>query len=261
MDSRARPRLGAVVIAAASLACCFVLAGACTDKKPKTPACKTNKDCTTPQVCVENKCVQCAADSDCPKGEHCDAKTSACSAQNECERDDQCALGKVCQAGACKACASDGECGPGGKCNAGACTKGNKCTQDKDCADDEDCKAGACVKANASVTPSDASCPLQTVYFGFDDSSVNPSERDRLDQDAACIEKTKGKSVYLSGHTDTSGTEEYNIALSERRAQSVADYLARLGTDPARMQVVPKGETQPTGLGDDKDRRVELQWH
>jgi hypothetical protein len=44
-------------------------------------------------------------------------------------------------------------------------------------------------------------------------------------------------------------------------AQSVADYLSRLGTDPARLQVVPKGETQPSGLGDEKDRRVELTWH
>ena len=86
------------------------------------------------------------------------------------------------------------------------------------------------------------------------------SERDRLDANAACIEKSNGKNVFLVGHTDTSGTEEYNIALSERRAQSVADYLARLGTDPARMQVVPKGETELTGLGDDKDRRVEFQW-
>ena len=62
------------------------------------------------------------------------------------------------------------------------------------------------------------------------------------------------------GHTDPSGTDEYNIALSERRAQTVADYLARLGIDPARLQVVPKGETEPTWLGDDKDRRVEFQW-
>ena len=66
--------------------------------------------------------------------------------------------------------------------------------------------------------------------------------------------------MFLFGHTDTSGTEEYNIALSERRAQSVADYLSRLGSDPAKMQVVPKGETEPTGLGDDKDRRVEFNW-
>jgi outer membrane protein OmpA-like peptidoglycan-associated protein len=99
------------------------------------------------------------------------------------------------------------------------------------------------------------------VYFAFDDSTVQPSERDRLSQNVACIESTKGKTVYLIGHTDSSGTEEYNIALSERRAQTVADYMSRLGSDPARLQVVPKGETEPTGLGDDKDRRVEFQWH
>ena len=74
------------------------------------------------------------------------------------------------------------------------------------------------------------------------------------------MSKNKTQSVLLIGHTDTSGTEEYNIALSERRAQSVADYLARLGGDPAKLQVVPKGETEPSGTGDDKDRRVEMKW-
>ena len=103
-------------------------------------------------------------------------------------------------------------------------------------------------------------CSLSTVYFAFDSSGIESSERDRLDANNACITKTKGKNVFLVGHTDTSGTEEYNIALSERRAQAVADYLARLGTDPARMQVVPKGETELTGQGDDKDRRVEFQF-
>ncbi|KAB2895986.1 MAG: OmpA family protein, partial [Kofleriaceae bacterium] len=74
------------------------------------------------------------------------------------------------------------------------------------------------------------------------------------------IEKTAAKTVMLIGHTDQTGTDEYNIALSERRAQTVADYLARLGTDPARLHVVPKGESELTGNGDDKDRRVEFQW-
>ena len=85
-------------------------------------------------------------------------------------------------------------------------------------------------------------------------------ERDRLDGNNTCITKNKSQAIFVIGHTDTSGTDEYNIALSERRAQSVADYLARLGTDPAKMQVVPKGETEPSGLGDDKDRRVEFKW-
>jgi peptidoglycan-associated lipoprotein len=258
MENSARPRVAAVLVAAGALVLAFGMTG-CPDKKPKDPSCKTDKDCKTGLVCADNKCVECGEDSDCPKGKRCSA--NACVTKPECERDDQCALGKVCQAGTCKPCAADNECGPGGSCVAGGCKRATKCAKDDDCADDEDCTNGVCIKGGAAKTPPDNTCPLSTVYFAFDDSSIQASERDRLDANAACIEKTKGKNVYLVGHTDTSGTEEYNIALSERRAQSVADYMARLGSDPARLQVVPKGETEPTSLGDDKDRRVEFQWH
>jgi peptidoglycan-associated lipoprotein len=241
----------------ATLALAFVVA-AC-GSKPKGPSCKTDKDCKPPLVCGDNKCVECNEDSQCPSGKRCLAH--ACQAKPECERDDQCAPGQICQAGTCKACSLDADCGPGGRCQAGACQKAKKCSKDTDCADDEDCVNGICIKGGKQATPGDATCPLQTVYFAFDQSSIETSERDRLDQNGQCIGKNKGKNVFLIGHTDTSGTEEYNIALSERRAQAVADYLSRLGTDPARLQVVPKGETEPTGLGDDKDRRVEFQWH
>ena len=228
----------------------------CGDKS-KGPTCNSDKDCKAPLVCGDNKCVECNNDAQCGSGKRC--AEHACIAASQCEHDEQCPVGQVCQAGSCKPCASDAECGPGGTCNAGACTKAKKCDKDDQCADDEDCKDGYCRKANQPVT--NEGCQLSTVYFAFDSSGIEASERDRLDADSACINKTKGKNVFVVGHTDTSGTEEYNIALSERRAQAAADYLARLGTDPARMQVVPKGETEPTGLGDDKDRRVEFQWH
>jgi len=230
----------------------------CGDKS-KGPSCKADKDCKEGLHCAANKCVECAEDSQCGNGKRCVA--NACVIAPECERDNQCPAGKVCQAGACKPCATDNECGPGGTCSAGACKRAKTCSKDEECADDEDCKNGFCLKANQTGTPAGVTCQLQTVYFGFDDSTIQASERPRLEQNAQCLEKTKGKSIYLVGHTDSSGTEEYNIALSERRAQSVADYMARLGSDPARMQVVPKGETEPTGLGDDKDRRCEFQWH
>lgn len=242
-----------VVVAAAT-----VLALSACGSHPKGPGCKSDKDCKAPLVCGDNKCVECNDDSQCG-GKRC--VEHACVAKPECERDDQCAPGQVCQAGTCKACSTDADCGPGGVCNAGACQKAKACKKDDDCADDEDCTNGFCLKANRPTNQNDASCALQTVYFAFDQSTIEASERDRLDQNAQCIGQNKGKNVFLVGHTDTSGTEEYNIALSERRAQAVADYLARLGTDPARLQVVPKGETEPTGLGDDKDRRVEFQWH
>lgn len=245
----------AILLAAFAMILGSVLAASCSD--PAKPGCKGDKDCKDGKKCAENKCVECTEDSDCGKGKRCSA--NACIAAPECTKDDQCPAGQVCQASKCKPCASDGDCGPGGSCEAGACKRATKCSKDEDCADDEDCVNGYCKRAGAASNDPGA-CPLATIYFGFDDSSIQQSERDRLDSNAQCIEKTKGKNVFLVGHTDTSGTEEYNIALSERRAQSVADYMARLGSDPARMQVVPKGETEPTGLGDDKDRRVEFQW-
>jgi peptidoglycan-associated lipoprotein len=243
------------VVAASALAVVF----GCSDPPKKPGSCTGDKDCKAPQVCDANKCVECKSDAQCTGGKKC--KANACVVDAECTKDSDCKPdGRVCQAGKCKACAADAECA-GGACQAGLCSKPTKCTQDTDCKDDEDCIDGFCKRAGVgSTNPPDVSCTLSTVYFGFDDSTIQQSERDRLDGNAQCIEKTKNKQIFLFGHTDTSGTEEYNIALSERRAQSVADYLARLGADPARLQVVPKGETEPTGLGDDKDRRCDFAW-
>jgi len=251
-----RPGEALAVAALAFGVCLICLVAAGCGSNPQ-PGCKADKDCKNHQVCAAGKCVECVKDDQCPRGKTCTA--NACIAAPECTNDKQCPLGQVCQAGKCKACAADNEC-PGGRCEAGACKEAKACTKDDQCADDEDCVAGFCRKAG-STSGGDATCTLSTVYFAFDDSTVQASERDRLAANVACVEKTKGKNVYLIGHTDTSGTEEYNIALSERRAQSVADYMSRLGTDPARLQIVPKGETEPTGLGDDRDRRVEFQWH
>lgn len=247
-----------LAVLAAAGACILGIALASCGGPSTKSGCKADKDCKNGQVCAAGKCVECTEDAQCPAGKRCSA--NACVAAAECLNDQQCPAGQVCQAGKCKACAADSECGPGATCQAGACQPAKPCAKDDQCADDEDCVNGFCRKAGGTTTGG-AGCTLATVYFAFDDASVQASERDRLAANVACVEKTKGKNVYLIGHTDTSGTEEYNIALSERRAQSVADYMARLGTDPARMQVVPKGETEPTGQGDDKDRRVEFQWH
>ena len=245
-----------LVTASVALGAAAALTG-CPDKKPKTPLCRSDKDCKDGTVCVANKCVECGSDADCGKGKVC--KANACVAAAECEKDADCANGQVCQAGVCKPCTADSECGVGGACDAGACKRATACTKDEDCADDEDCVSGFCRKGTSTGT-GDGTCPLATIYFGFDDSTVMASERDRLDANAACIEKSAPKAVAVVGHTDAAGTEEYNIALSERRAQAVADYLARLGVDPARLQVVPKGETESSGQGDDKDRRAVFQW-
>jgi peptidoglycan-associated lipoprotein len=229
-----------ILVAVGAVALAMALA-ACPKKKPKNPTCDGDEDCKDGEKCVEKACV---AEEDKP----------------ECVKDDDCSDGQVCKAGKCAACVSDGECGPGGNCAAGVCERAKACAQDEDCEDHEDCVDGFCKDMSGGTTDGDG-CTLATVYFGFDDSSVQESERDRLDGNAQCIEKSTGKSVYVFGHTDEVGTDEYNIALSERRARSAADYLAKLGIDPARLDVVGKGETELTGSGDEQDRRVEFTFH
>jgi len=256
MARRPRPPALAVVIAAGALLFALSLGG-CPGKKPKGPLCDGDEDCKDGMVCINKECKPCTDDTQCDGGA---CKAGKCEATGGCKSDADCSDGKVCKAGACQACSTDAECGPGGTCEAGACKRPKKCSKDEECEDDEDCINGVCTNPGKPVTDSSISCNLNTVYFAFDDSSIAATERDHLTDNASCIDKNPARSVYLVGHTDASGTDEYNIALSERRAQSVADYLSRLGVDPAKMSVVPKGETELTGLGDDKDRRVEFQW-
>ena len=213
---------GFLIVAVSLVAMALV---GCPSKKAKTPACEGNGDCKDGLACIAKQCQQCTANSDCGPNQEC--KAGACVAKTAVTPPDP----------------------------------RTPCKTDDDCKEDEDCDGSHCNKVGASTPPADNACTLTTIFFAFDDASIAGAERDHLDADGACLEKEQAKGVYLVGHTDSSGTDEYNIALSERRAQSVADYLARLGIDPARMQVVPKGETEPSGLGDDKDRRVELQWH
>jgi peptidoglycan-associated lipoprotein len=251
-------RNGAMLVAVSAAAVMgFALAG-CPKKKPKGPTCDSNEDCKDGTVCVDKKCVECSSNAQCDSGEKCEK--GACVAAAECTKDADCEGGQVCKAGKCAACTSNGECGPGGKCNAGACERAKACKVDEDCEDDEDCVDGFCAKPWEGDNTG-ASCELQTIYFGFDEATVQESERDRLDANAQCIDKNPTKNVYVTGHTDEVGTEEYNVALSERRARVASDYLTRLGVDPARLDIVPKGESELTGQGDDQDRRVEFQFH
>jgi peptidoglycan-associated lipoprotein len=253
---RAPPRLHAFLLVAISLGAMAALT-ACPSKKAKTPACGSNDDCKDGLACIAKQCQKCTGDADCGPGHACQA--GACVAKPECSSDDDCGAGKICKAHVCTACGKDADCGPGGKCAAGACQRGKPCKTDDECAEDEDCTGGHCQKGGGTSSEG-GSCTLTTIYFAFDQAAIGEGERTNLDADGACLEKEAQKNVYLNGHTDSSGTDEYNIALSERRARTVADYLARLGIDPARLQVVPKGEAEPSGQGDDKDRRVDLQW-
>jgi peptidoglycan-associated lipoprotein len=179
-----------------------------------------------------------------------------------CSTGADCAGGQVCVQGRCSFCNQDRECGPRRKCRGGRCLARGKCAKDTDCADEEDCLSGTCQRPGRSKPPL-VGCKLEPIYFGFDQAGLSPTARGVLTRVADCVQSVPGRGVVLVGHTDPRGTEEYNIALSERRARTVADYLARLGIDPTRFRVVPRGETQASSTSETgwaRDRRVEIEW-
>jgi peptidoglycan-associated lipoprotein len=99
-------------------------------------------------------------------------------------------------------------------------------------------------------------------YFEFDTSELSPDLRARLDETASAL-RSKSGLVRLEGHADERGTREYNLALGERRAKAVANYLAIQGVPNSQMETISYGEEKPAaiGLGDSawaQNRRVEL---
>jgi outer membrane protein OmpA-like peptidoglycan-associated protein len=101
------------------------------------------------------------------------------------------------------------------------------------------------------------------VTFAFDSSAVQPQFRPTLDQVAQTLVSYNQTYIDVLGHTDSTGTDAYNQALSERRAGAVADYLSMRGVARARMGVRGYGETQPiasneTEEGRSQNRRVEI---
>ncbi|MCB9761961.1 MAG: OmpA family protein [Alphaproteobacteria bacterium] len=105
-------------------------------------------------------------------------------------------------------------------------------------------------------------CDSATLYFELDSSALRSEDRAKLGEMAPCLSKRPGR-VRLEGHCDSRGTTEYNLALGQRRADSVRDYLIGLGVSPDRLSTISYGEERPavTGSGEGvwaKNRRVEL---
>ena len=90
------------------------------------------------------------------------------------------------------------------------------------------------------------------VYFAYDSSQVNPEEAGKCEEVAQYLKKGKGAGVIVEGHADERGSREYNLALGERRALAVRDYLISLGVDPATIQTKSYGEEMPEDMGHDE---------
>lgn len=101
------------------------------------------------------------------------------------------------------------------------------------------------------------------LMFATNQSDLNVNTKENLKELATTLQKYPDTNVLIEGHTDNTGTDEYNLTLSRKRASSVQDYLVGLGLDYQRMEIAGYGEGQPittneTAAGRQANRRVEV---
>lgn len=87
------------------------------------------------------------------------------------------------------------------------------------------------------------------VFFGFDKSDLTSEARATLDRQVAWLKKYPSVSVAVEGHCDERGTREYNLALGERRATAVKNYIIAEGVSASRVKTISYGKERPAVLG------------
>ncbi|MCU0857428.1 MAG: peptidoglycan-associated lipoprotein Pal [Pontiellaceae bacterium] len=90
------------------------------------------------------------------------------------------------------------------------------------------------------------------VYFAYDSSEVVSGERTKVEDVAQNLKKNSSYAVIIEGHGDERGSNEYNLALGERRAQAIRSYLISLGIESDRIQTKSYGEEKPENAGHDE---------
>jgi peptidoglycan-associated lipoprotein len=118
---------------------------------------------------------------------------------------------------------------------------GDRCTTDSQCRAGLACLGGRCVDRAQEL----ASCTNVKVHFEYDSSEIPQAERAQLERAADCLKSSRATKVKIEGNTDERGTEEYNMALGDRRAVSVASYLEKLGATQDQVQTISYGKGDP----------------
>ncbi|MCK5558176.1 MAG: peptidoglycan-associated lipoprotein Pal, partial [Candidatus Hydrogenedentes bacterium] len=86
---------------------------------------------------------------------------------------------------------------------------------------------------------------LEMIHFEFDESRITEEARSKLEENAEIIKQNPGAVVQIQGHCDERGTNEYNIALGQRRVRATRDYLIKLGVDAGCLVTISYGEESP----------------
>lgn len=186
-----------------------------------------------------------------------------------CDNDEDCHEGEFCVNGMCQQCRNDDDCPTGQQCADGRCEPiTGFCQSDGDCPDGQECQNNRCTKVAQSTTDlgddtgDGGPCQIETVYFDFDSSDLGSSARNTISSNVDCMKERGIESMHLTGHCDPRGTEEYNLALGDRRARSVKKYMTSLGVDGGKISVSSMGEEMATGTDEgswSRDRKVEFE--
>ena len=97
------------------------------------------------------------------------------------------------------------------------------------------------------------SAQFAAVYFDFDKYNLRDEAKDVLRKNAGLLKQNQELKLRIEGHCDERGTVEYNLALGEKRAKAVRDYLTSLGIDAGRLEVVSYGKERPAVNGNGED--------
>jgi len=93
---------------------------------------------------------------------------------------------------------------------------------------------------------------LQDAFFGFDESALSSDAQSALTTSANWLKQNSTYNLLIEGHCDERGTEQYNLALGDRRANIAREYLVTLGVDGSRIRTVSYGEERPFDAGHDE---------
>ena len=113
--------------------------------------------------------------------------------------------------------------------------------------------AASSSSASAQKTPAEKLAQVgDTVNFDFDSAELTVSSRSTLNRQSAFLSLNPDLMIVIEGHADERGTREYNLALGERRATAVRDYLVAKGINAARVRTVSYGKERPAVSGSDE---------
>ncbi|MCA2959443.1 MAG: peptidoglycan-associated lipoprotein Pal [Silvanigrellales bacterium] len=102
-------------------------------------------------------------------------------------------------------------------------------------------------------TDSSAELSLATVYFDFDSYALSTSAQDELRKVATDLKTKAGTKIQVEGHCDERGSNEYNLALGERRARAIQEFLTSEGVTSADLSTISYGEERPAAQGSSED--------